>query len=63
ADRRIAHLHLTPASGRQVDRWLDARAHAMSDAIAALDPDDQACIAHALPALARLAAELGPEQR
>jgi DNA-binding MarR family transcriptional regulator len=63
ADRRIAQLHLTPTARRRVDRWRDARAQAMSAAIAALDTGDQAAITQALPALARLAVELRPEER
>ncbi len=61
-DRRVARLDLSPGIRRKVDAWRDRRLEAVGAAIAALPTADQRRLARALPALARLADELGAEQ-
>ncbi len=60
-DRRVARLRLTDAARSGVEQWRDARSAAVAQALDRLADDDRTAIQHALPALLRLAAQLGPE--
>jgi DNA-binding MarR family transcriptional regulator len=57
-DRRVARLELVPSLERKIDAWRDRRATALSDAIRQLPETDRRGIEAALPALARVVAEL-----
>ena len=58
-DRRIARLDLTPSARQRVERWRDQRSDLAARAIAALDADDRAALARAVPIMAALAAQMG----
>jgi len=59
-DRRVAQLELTAAWKRKIDAWRDRRVAAVDGAIHRLPPDERRRLERALPALARLGAELEP---
>jgi DNA-binding MarR family transcriptional regulator len=61
SDRRIARLDLSPEMRRKVDAWRDRRLELVGAAIDALPGRDRRRLESALPALARLAEELGAE--
>ncbi|HEV2590778.1 MAG TPA: helix-turn-helix domain-containing protein [Gaiellaceae bacterium] len=58
SDRRVARLDLPPGLRREVEAWRDRRVEAMEAALAALTPEERTKLEAALPALARLAAEV-----
>ena len=58
SDRRIAHLHLSPALGRKIDARRDRRVAALATAIQRLPRDELRQVELALPVLARVAREL-----
>jgi hypothetical protein len=58
ADRRVARLELTPSAAAALESWRDRRTQATAVALGALDADERAAIARALPLLARVAASL-----
>ena len=57
-DRRVARLKLPEALDRRLGEWRDRRAIALADAIATLEPSEQATVAAAAALLARVADEL-----
>jgi DNA-binding MarR family transcriptional regulator len=57
-DRRVAQLELTAAWKQKIDVWRDRRVAAVDAAIRRLTPHERRRLERALPALARLAAEL-----
>jgi DNA-binding MarR family transcriptional regulator len=57
-DKRTAHLALSAMARRRLARWRDTRAAVLGNAIAALPAGERAAIAHAVPALGRLADQL-----
>lgn len=59
ADRRASVVTLTDAGREQLAAWTAAHERRMDTALAALDDDARAAIAGALPALFRLAENLG----
>jgi DNA-binding MarR family transcriptional regulator len=61
SDRRVARLDLSREMQRKVDAWRDRRTELLGTAIGALTARDRRRLASALPALARLADELGAE--
>src|SRR5581483_3660916 len=63
ADRRVARLYLSPGAQRTVERWRDQRSTALAAALDRLPAADRTALSRAVPALARLAAELRPEDR
>jgi DNA-binding MarR family transcriptional regulator len=60
-DGRAARLEATPAASRRRAAWRDRRAHLMATALDDLEPVDREAIARAIPALERLAWQLGCE--
>ena len=58
ADRRIAHLDLTPDTRRDVDRFRDRRIALLASAIAELPSDDRLRLCEAAGVLARIAERL-----
>jgi DNA-binding MarR family transcriptional regulator len=58
ADRRIARLELTPSAAAALEHWRDRRTQATVVALDALDAEERAAVARALPLLARVAASL-----
>jgi DNA-binding MarR family transcriptional regulator len=61
ADRRMAHLYLTPAASARLAGWRAARAELVDGGLSRLDTADREAITKALPALRRLADLLGEE--
>jgi DNA-binding MarR family transcriptional regulator len=59
ADRRVGRLDLRPDVRNRLSAWRDLRLDAAEAALAALPAEDRERIEAALPALARLAAEVG----
>jgi DNA-binding MarR family transcriptional regulator len=57
-DRRAALLHVTGAGAARIRRIRKQRAEAMTKAMGGLDAADRATLAHAVPAMRRLLAEL-----
>ena len=60
SDRRVAQLDLTESWKRKIDAWRDRRVAAVEAAMRGLSPDERRRLDRALPALARLGAELEP---
>jgi DNA-binding MarR family transcriptional regulator len=58
SDGRSAELRITDAGSERIARWRDIRVEFTARGMARLDPADQRAIADALPALARLAAQM-----
>jgi DNA-binding MarR family transcriptional regulator len=58
SDRRVARLELPESLARRVGAWRDRRLMALGDAIATLEPGEQATIAAAIALLGRVADEL-----
>ena len=57
-DGRVVRLRLTATAGERMERWRARRVEAVDATLAALDADDVAALAAALPALERAAAVL-----
>lgn len=57
-DRRVARLALPEPLARRLGEWRDRRAVALADAIATLEPSEQATVAAAAGLLSRVADEL-----
>lgn len=57
-DRRVARLTVTAAARRRIEGWRDRRLDSAARALARLDAADRAALAHAVPALDRLATAL-----
>ncbi|MFI6284052.1 MarR family winged helix-turn-helix transcriptional regulator [Streptomyces sp. NPDC051018] len=60
-DRRAARLRVTPEAARRLRDWDDRRAALYREQWQRLAPGDRTALAAALPALHRLAAQLGGE--
>jgi len=58
SDRRVAQLELTESWKRKIDAWRDRRVAAVDEAMGGLSPDERRRLERALPALARLGAEV-----
>jgi DNA-binding MarR family transcriptional regulator len=58
-DARAAQLHLTEAATGRIAAWRERRQALVAEALAALAPGDRKAIDEAVPALHRLADELG----
>lgn len=58
-DRRVARLDLTPGVRRRVDAWRDRRHVSLGQALSRLSRADRERLDDAVPALTRLAQELG----
>lgn len=61
ADRRAARLMPTPAAGARLGEWRERRADLVRHQVARLDEADLETLAAAIPALRRLADNLGEE--
>ncbi|MFF4273726.1 MarR family winged helix-turn-helix transcriptional regulator [Streptomyces sp. NPDC001536] len=61
ADRRAARLMPTPAAGARLSQWRERRADLVRHQVARLDEADLETLAAAIPALRRLADNLGEE--
>nr|WP_240982240.1 MarR family winged helix-turn-helix transcriptional regulator [Streptomyces sp. S3(2020)] len=61
ADRRAARLMPTPAAGARLGEWRTRRADLVRHQVARLDEADLETLAAAIPALRRLADNLGEE--
>ena len=59
-DRRVARLELTEGWKRKIDAWRDRRVAAVDAALRRLPAEERRRLERALPALARLGAELDP---
>jgi DNA-binding MarR family transcriptional regulator len=62
ADRRMAHLYLTPAAVERLATWRSARAEMVGTGLSRLPADDREAISRAVPALRRLADLLSEEE-